>query len=81
MIDNRIQRSDWGESWREMAAILRSAAANVANRGQPSTFYNKDKNNPVFQSLDQEIKKFMGYMRKRNAPGYKKPDEEPSSRA
>nr|XP_034306398.1 cilia- and flagella-associated protein 54 isoform X5 [Crassostrea gigas] len=64
-----------------MAAILRSAAANVANRGQPSTFYNKDKNNPVFQSLDQEIKKFMGYMRKRNAPGYKKPDEEPSSRA
>ncbi|XP_056000170.1 cilia- and flagella-associated protein 54-like isoform X4 [Ostrea edulis] len=63
-----------------MAAILRSAAANVANRGQPSTFYSKDKNNPVFQSLDQEIKKFMGYMRKRNAPGYKKPDEEPSSR-
>ncbi|XP_062618793.1 cilia- and flagella-associated protein 54-like [Saccostrea cucullata] len=63
-----------------MAAILRSAAANVANRGQPSSFYNKDKNNPVFQSLDQEIKKFMGYMRKRSAPGYKKPDEEPSSR-
>nr|XP_022298746.1 cilia- and flagella-associated protein 54-like isoform X3 [Crassostrea virginica] len=63
-----------------MAAILRSAAANVANRGQPSSFYNKDKNNPVFQSLDQEIKKFMGYMKKRNAPGYKKPDEEPSSR-
>ncbi|CAC5396096.1 unnamed protein product [Mytilus coruscus] len=64
-----------------MAALLKSAAVASINRGQPSSFYSKDKTNPVFQSLDQEIKKFMGYMRKRNSPGYKKPAEEPSSRA
>lgn len=64
-----------------MAALLKSAAVSTVNRGQPSSFYNKDKTNPVFQSLDQELKKFMGYMRKRNSPGYKKPDDEPSSRA
>ncbi|XP_063397833.1 cilia- and flagella-associated protein 54-like isoform X1 [Mytilus trossulus] len=64
-----------------MAALLKSAAVASINRGQPSSFYSKDKTNPVFQSLDQEIKKFMGYMRKRNSPGYKKPADEPSSRA
>ena len=64
-----------------MAAVLRSAAATAANRGQPSSFYNKDKTNPVFHSLDQELKKFMGYMKKRNTEGYLKPDDEPSSRA
>ena len=64
-----------------MAALLKSAAVASINRGQPSSFYSKDKTNPVFQSLDQEIKKFMGYMRKINSPNYRKPEEEASSRA
>ena len=63
-----------------MAAILRSAAAAASNKGMPSSFYNKDKPNPVLQSLDKEIKMFMGFIKKRNAAGYKKPDEEAQSR-
>ncbi|XP_021355787.1 cilia- and flagella-associated protein 54-like isoform X2 [Mizuhopecten yessoensis] len=63
-----------------MAAVLRGAAVASANRGQPSSFYSKDKTNPVFQSLEQETKKFMGYMKKRNVAGYQKPDDEPCSR-
>ncbi len=66
-----------------MAAILQNTAASSANRGQPSSFYNKhdkDRPNPVFLALDQEIKKFSGYMRKRLVPGYRKPDDESFSR-
>ncbi|XP_069141650.1 cilia- and flagella-associated protein 54-like isoform X4 [Argopecten irradians] len=63
-----------------MAAVLRSAAVASANRGQPSSFYSKDKTNPVFQSLEQETRKFMGYMKKRNVDGYRRPDDEPCSR-
>ncbi|XP_046336681.2 cilia- and flagella-associated protein 54-like isoform X2 [Haliotis rufescens] len=63
-----------------MAAVLKSAAVSSSNKGQPSSFYSKDKPNPVFQALDQEFKKFAGYMKKRAGPGYKKPEEESYSR-
>ncbi|KAL4227140.1 hypothetical protein ACF0H5_015113 [Mactra antiquata] len=63
-----------------MASILRNAAAAVNNKGMPSSFYSKDKPNPVLQSLDKEIKQLMGFIKKRNAVGYKKPDEEAQSR-
>ncbi|KAK3608116.1 hypothetical protein CHS0354_004771 [Potamilus streckersoni] len=58
-----------------MASILRSAAAAVANRGHSSSFYNKDKANPVLQSLNQELKLFMGYMKKRITQSIKPSDE------
>lgn len=62
-----------------MATILRSVAAAV-NKGPPSTYYGSD-NNPVFQSLEHEINMFSSYMKKRTAAGYRKPADEPSSRA
>ncbi|XP_053377953.1 cilia- and flagella-associated protein 54-like isoform X4 [Mercenaria mercenaria] len=64
-----------------MASILRSAAAAVNNKGMPSSFYSKDKPNPVFQSLDKEIRQFMGFIKKRNTQGYQKPNEEAQSRS
>ena len=63
-----------------MAAILRNAAAAASNKGMPSSFYNKDKPNPVLQSLDKEVKTFMGFIKKRNVAGYRKPDDEAQSR-
>lgn len=63
-----------------MASILRSAAAAVNNKGMPSSFYSKDKPNPVLQSLDKEIKQFMGFIKKKNTKGYQKPEEESQSR-
>jgi len=63
-----------------MASLLRSAAAAVNNKGMPSSFYSKDKPNPVFQSLDKEIKQFQAFIKKKNARGYQKPDEEAQSR-
>ncbi|XP_023930113.1 cilia- and flagella-associated protein 54-like [Lingula anatina] len=65
-----------------MAATLQNSAAGTVNRGQPCSYYGKDmKTNPVFQALEQEMKQYVGYMKKRSAPGFKKPTEEPSSRA
>ncbi|XP_052780184.1 cilia- and flagella-associated protein 54-like isoform X4 [Mya arenaria] len=63
-----------------MASILRNAAAAVNNKGMPSSFYSKDKPNPVLQSLDKEIKQFQGFIKKKNVKGYQKPDEESQSR-
>ncbi|XP_052282343.1 cilia- and flagella-associated protein 54-like isoform X6 [Dreissena polymorpha] len=63
-----------------MASILRNAAAAVNNKGMPSSFYSKDKPNPVFQSLDKELKQFMGFIKKKNAKGYQKPEDESQSR-
>lgn len=63
-----------------MAATLKSSAVQSSNRGQPSSFYGNDKSNPVFQSLDQELKRFRGYIKKKNVVGYRKPDDEPCSR-
>ena len=76
-----MQNRDFSEGNKiEMAALLRSAAAAASNKGMPSSFYNKDKPNPVLQSLDKEIKTFMGFIKKRKTPDYKKPDEEAQSR-
>ena len=41
-----------------MAAMLKSAAAAAINKGQHSAYYGDDKGNPVFVSLEQEIKLF-----------------------
>ena len=63
-----------------MAAMIKKAAASAVNTGPPSSFYSSGKANPVLQALDQEINLYVGFMKKRNAPGYKKPPEEASSR-
>ena len=64
-----------------MSSIMKNNAAAAVSRGQPSSYYLKDdKNNPVLQALDQELKLFVGYMKKRSASGYVKPSDEPHSR-
>ena len=64
-----------------MSSILKNAAAAAVSRGQPSSYYVKDNRpNPVLQALDQELKLFVGYMKKRAAPGYTKPEDESHSR-
>ena len=63
-----------------MAAMMKNAAANAVNAGPPSSFYASGKSNPVLQSLEQEINIYVGYMKKRSTPGYKKPADEASSR-
>ena len=63
-----------------MAAMIKKAATAAVNTGPPSSFYAAGKPNPVLQSLDQEINLYVGYMKKRAAPGYKKPNDEASSR-
>ena len=64
-----------------MASMLKKASADAVNKGHPSSYYPPDKANPVFQSLDQEIKLYVAYMKKRATPGYKAPKDEPASRA
>ena len=64
-----------------MAATMNMHAVEAVNKGQHSRFYPDDKNNPVLQALDQEIKMYVAYMKKRASPGYKPPNDEPSSRA
>lgn len=49
-----------------MAATLRTAAAAAANKGQSSSFYSKDKSNPVLQAINKEIKLYVAYMKKRH---------------
>ncbi|GFO44544.1 hypothetical protein PoB_007104900 [Plakobranchus ocellatus] len=64
-----------------MSSILNNAAVSAVTRGQPSTYYLRDNRpNPVLQALDQELKLFVGYMKKRAAPGYIKPAEESHAR-
>ncbi|XP_074644355.1 cilia- and flagella-associated protein 54-like [Tubulanus polymorphus] len=64
-----------------MATILRGAAANVINKGPPSSFYDSPgKPNPVFQALDQEIKSYNAYMKKRSLQGYIPQQDEAHSR-
>ena len=58
-----------------MSSMLRNAAAAAINKGAPSSFYPAE-NNPVLQSLDQELKLYMSYMKKRTLPSHvKNPDE------
>ena len=63
-----------------MSAMLKGTAVASVNKGLPSSFYPKDRPNPVFQALEQEIKLYTGYMRKRISRNYKKPKDEPFSR-
>lgn len=65
-------------------------AALAANKPLPSAYYDglgvvttrsgREKQNPVFQKLEQEISQYVNYMRSRSQPGYTKPDEESCSR-
>ncbi|ESO99723.1 hypothetical protein LOTGIDRAFT_238728 [Lottia gigantea] len=67
-----------------MAAFLNSAAASTTNKGKSSAYYGatlaKDKNNPVFQALNSEIKIIYNHIKKRSDPKYIKPDNESCSR-
>ncbi|KAL8594726.1 hypothetical protein ACOMHN_051672 [Nucella lapillus] len=63
-----------------MAAVLKNKAASSLNKGHPSTFYSRDKQNPVLTALDQEIGQFVAYMKKRSSPGFQIPDGEACSR-
>lgn len=66
------------------------AAALAANKPLPSAYYDglgvvttrsgREKQNPVFQKLEQEINRYVNYMKSRSQPGYHKPDEESYSR-
>ena len=63
-----------------MAATLKAAVVTSVNRGKPSSFYPPDKPNPVFQALDQEIKLYVTFMKKRASQAYSPTTEEASSR-
>ena len=63
-----------------MASMMKKAAASAVNPGPPSSFYASGKSNPVLQALDQEINLYIGYMKKRNSPGFKASSDEASSR-
>ncbi|KAK3792964.1 hypothetical protein RRG08_060658 [Elysia crispata] len=64
-----------------MSSVLNNAAVAAVTRGQPSSYYLRDNRpNPVLQALDQELKLFVGYMKKRAAPGYTKPADESHAR-
>ncbi|XP_041347318.1 cilia- and flagella-associated protein 54-like [Gigantopelta aegis] len=67
-----------------MAAFRKLEAVNRV-KSKHGSYYLKDttvtgKPNPVYQALDQEISMFVGYMKKRSSPNYKKPDDESYSR-
>ena len=64
-----------------MAGMLKYAAAQTVNKGHPSTFYRDEKENPVTQALDQEVKQFFNFIKKKNQPGYRRAKDESSSRA
>lgn len=64
-------------------------AAMAANKPLPSAYYDglgvatrsgREKQNPVFQKLDQEISRYVNYMKARAQPSYQKPIEESFSR-
>lgn len=65
-------------------------AALAANKALPSAYYDglgvvttrsgREKQNPVFQKLEQEINTYVAYMRSRASNGYQKPTEESFSR-
>ena len=63
-----------------MATMLKGAVTKKINKGAPSSFYTGEKTNPVIQALEQEINLYVGYMKKRFTPGYKRPTEDASSR-
>ena len=60
--------------------MLKSGAVSSVNKGASSTYYSNDKPNPVYQALDQETKKYVAYMKKRNQQGFQPPKNEPLSR-
>lgn len=71
-----------------MSANARSAAL-AANKPLPSAYYDglggatrsgREKQNPVFQKLEQEISRYVNYMKSRAQAGYQKPNEESFSR-
>lgn len=65
-------------------------AALAANKALPSAYYDglggvltrsgREKQNPVFQKLEQEISTYVSYMKSRALPAYSKPAEESYSR-
>ena len=61
-----------------MAGMLKFTAAMSVNRGHPASFYSGEKNNPVFQALEQETRSYINYMRKRAAAGNSRISEEES---
>lgn len=63
-----------------MSSVLNNKVVAALNKGHTSAYYNSDKTNPVLQSLEQDTRQFIAYMKKRSAPGYKAPDGESSSR-
>ncbi|XP_067928992.1 cilia- and flagella-associated protein 54-like [Watersipora subatra] len=65
------------------------AVALAANKPLPSAYYDglglvtrsgRNKQNPVFQKLEQEIGRYVSYMKSRSQPEYQKPHEESFSR-
>lgn len=73
-----------------MATGNAKSAALAANKPLPSAYYDglgvtvtrsgREKPNPVFQKLEQEINRYVNYMKSRAQPGYQKPAEESFSR-
>ena len=66
------------------------AAALAASKPLPSAYYDglgaatrsgREKQNPVFQKLEQEISRYVNYMKAKSQPGYQKPPEESFSRS
>jgi len=66
------------------------AAALASNKPLPSAYYDglgvatrsgREKQNPVFQKLEQEISRYVNYMKSRAQPNYQKPAEESFSRS
>jgi hypothetical protein len=63
-----------------MAGMFNNKVMSALNKGYPSSFYPKDKPNPVFTALEQETTQFVAYMKKRATPGFKQPEGESFSR-
>ena len=66
------------------------STALAANKPLPSAYYDglgvasrsgREKQNPVFQKLEQEISSYVNYMKSRAQPNYLKPVEESFSRS
>ena len=67
-----------------MSGMLKHAAAGSVNKGYPSSFYKTaagSKDNPVIQALEQELKQFISFIKRKNSPGYHPAKDEASSRA
>ena len=65
-------------TFRKLEAINRIKSKHGSYYVKETTVTGKP--NPVYQALDQEISMFVGYMKKRSSPNYKKPDDESYSR-